>query len=808
MHNSFEQQQRWNQQAIQVRDRTMPVAQPSLSPPKLTPALHFDPEKFSSSRQDSNVPEKALVQSGRFRVNADCLDHINDMYSPHGIRKDEEIYTLLPGEQYSSAVRYLRFSFLTVYRRLFTFIVLLNLIPLCFILHQTTITLDTLATAASTNFLFAILIRQDFLINGVFRVAWLVPWRVPLAVRRWIARCYCYGGIHSGAAMAGTAWWTAFSVVSTMQMAKQGLYSIPLLMTTWTILATLTLIIVFALPGFRKTHHNMFELTHRFLGWTCILLFWAQLLLVINHTAPPAQLLTTLLHTPTSWNLTCITALVAYPWLTLRIWVFHPTVLSPHAIRLHFAHPVHKFSCLSISTSPLKEWHPFATFPTPTQNTQISHPDTSTSILLSDAGDWTHALIRHAQSLTAHHTRHNPAPPQLRLWVKPTPIPGVLSLTTLFPRVLLITTGSGIGPCLSSLLARPAAQFVRLVWSARAPAATYGAALLGAVHAADPDALVVDTQALGRPDLSCTQTHEGDLSSADVTWEVIPVIRRAWGWSAARVQCGPRDTFALQRRAKMSRWGVSQLFRPLTQPSVRPQRSTQLSPLQRLQKRLREPHRLLVCRREAIASAIVRILHLLAPPATPLPAPKISKQHHLPYAFLAALALHLARTQIEKSELGLNLRAACVYEVMPFFLSVCMVRESGSSPTWYAPVPHESMLRMRGWDEACGGRVKLWKTPSDMVERPAGVSGGVWRREMGGVQRIKGLLLFSLFFLLLLLPLLLLTSLNKKKEDNKKNNKEEEKVKKEKKEALFSPPNKASIFLIITKAPIPLILKR
>ncbi|KAF9729564.1 hypothetical protein PMIN04_011133 [Paraphaeosphaeria minitans] len=504
MHNFFEHQEQGNRQAIHVRDFMIPVAQASFSLPKSTLPHHMDSKEFSSACQDSNKLEKALMRSGQFRVNTNLPHHSSGTYSSFAIRKGEDSSALSIEKRYPSVVRYLRFTCLTVYRRLFTFIVFLNLIALYIVLHQKTIRLDTLATAASTNILVAIIVRQDFLINGIFRLAWLVPWRVPLAVRRWIAKCYCYGGIHSGASVTGTAWWIGYSITLTISMAKQGLYFLPLLMTTWTILATLALVIVFALPGFRKAHHNIFEFTHRFLGWASILLFWAQLLLVVNQTAPPAQPLKTLVYTPTFWNLTCITVLVVHPWLTLRTWVFYPTVLSHHAIRLHFSQPVHKFSCLSISSSPLKEWHPFATFPTPPTHTQTSHRETS--LLISDAGDWTHALIRRAQTLTtrspAHLSTHGALqPPELRLWVKRTPIPGVLSLTTLFPRVLLITTGSGIGPCLSSLLARPAAQFVRLVWSTRAPAATYGAALVAAVYDADPGALVVDSDAMGRPDL-------------------------------------------------------------------------------------------------------------------------------------------------------------------------------------------------------------------------------------------------------------------------------------------------------------------
>jgi hypothetical protein len=55
---------------------------------------------------------------------------------------------------------------------------------------------------------------------------------------------------------------------------------------------------------------------------------------------------------------------------------------------------------------------------------------------------------------------------------------------------------------------------------------------------------------------------------------------------------------------------------------------------------------------------------------------------------------------------------------MPFALSVAMVRESGDEPMWYAPVPQESMRDMRGCADALEGRVRDWKTPSDMVERP------------------------------------------------------------------------------------------
>jgi len=89
----------------------------------------------------------------------------------------------------------------------------------------------------------------------------------------------------------------------------------------------------------------------------------------------------------------------------------------------------------------------------------------------------------------------------MRFWIKSHPKAGVLSLSILFPRVLILTTGSGIGPSLSSLLDRPVSQFARLVWSTRSPLATYGADMMKLVYKADPDAVVIDTDGMGRPDL-------------------------------------------------------------------------------------------------------------------------------------------------------------------------------------------------------------------------------------------------------------------------------------------------------------------
>jgi hypothetical protein len=359
---------------------------------------------------------------------------------------------------------------------------------------------ETLATWASANFLLSILVRQDFFINLIFRTAWLVPWWFPLRIRRLISRVYTYGGIHTGAAVAGSFWFAFFTIILTIRFVHFSIYIILTLATSWSICILLKLIIVLALPRFRSRHHNTFEITHRFLGWACILLFWAQLLFLTLHTSQTSStpLTTLLIRQPTFWNLTLITLMILLPWLRLRKWTFTTTLLFPHALRLDFPYPVHRFSCLSISSSPLREWHAFATFP----STHPNKTNSGSSLIISAAGDWTTSLITTAASQQNQNQNQNPNANQtLTFYIKGHPKAGVLSLSCIYPRIVILTTGSGIGPALSSLLSNPPSQIRRLIWSTRSPLSTFGPHILSQVESVDADAVVIDTDEMGRPDL-------------------------------------------------------------------------------------------------------------------------------------------------------------------------------------------------------------------------------------------------------------------------------------------------------------------
>ena len=100
---------------------------------------------------------------------------------------------------------------------------------------------------------------------------------------------------------------------------------------------------------------------------------------------------------------------------------------------------------------------------------------------VSRAGDWTAELIDN---------------PPGHVWVRGIPTVGVINVKKLFSKVVIVATGSGIGPALGHLLAAETPS--QLVWATRDPTETYGAALVDEILTAQPDAIIWDTDELGQ----------------------------------------------------------------------------------------------------------------------------------------------------------------------------------------------------------------------------------------------------------------------------------------------------------------------
>jgi hypothetical protein len=340
--------------------------------------------------------------------------------------------------------------------------------------------LSALAALMLVNLTAAVLIRQQNVLNVLFGLAGRGSRSWPLWLRRSVSKVHHVGGIHVGGALAGTAWLGAFTAVATVAHARHpASVSTTTLVLAYCLVALALLVVVCAAPRVRSRAHNVFELSHRFGGWTAIGLFWALTVHLALRGRGDAGALHAIASDWHVWVLAVLTASVASPWLRLRrvpVTVERP---SSHAaiVRLDYGVTPAFASGVGISRSPLREWHSFATVSTPGRS--------GYRLLISRAGDWTGRFIDD---------------PPSRVWVRGTPTAAPMAkVALLYERVVYVVTGSGIGPCLGQILA--ARVPARLVWSTRDPRATYGDDLVDEVEAAQPDAVIWDTTQRGKPDL-------------------------------------------------------------------------------------------------------------------------------------------------------------------------------------------------------------------------------------------------------------------------------------------------------------------
>ena len=397
----------------------------------------------------------------------------------------------LPQKRATPLWRRLRHQLLAVYQRLFSVVLFGNTAAFIALLvlnrdsRPSGPSLGNVASAVAANVTGAILIRQEYFINALYQVFCWTPLWMPLRIRRIVAKFYHFGGVHSGCAVSAVAWFVLYTALVTKQYADGDFgataVQIAILSVTYVLLILFVGITIFAIPKFRVVSHNTFEAIHRFGGWLAVALFWV-LMLLLNRAqselpgSPSLGML--IIQAPAFWLLLAVTLSIIIPWLRLRHVPVYAEQLSRHAIQLHFTYikRIGPVVGIRIATSPLKEWHAFAAIPSPNGS--------SFSVIVSDAGDWT------KQQIT------NPA---TRYWVRGIPITGVLRMASVFRKVVVVTTGSGIGPVLSMVFSSSRMAATRILWSTPNPLQTYGQGIVDAVSSVDKDAVIWNTRERGRP---------------------------------------------------------------------------------------------------------------------------------------------------------------------------------------------------------------------------------------------------------------------------------------------------------------------
>ncbi|KAL2136965.1 hypothetical protein VTI74DRAFT_11147 [Chaetomium olivicolor] len=522
-----------------VRDSFLGVRTSVIRPPR-------DIEEAGASSNSSSETLAGDEKGSPKKAKPQSMLSDEDSFETHGLDSSP-----LPPKKGPRFYRYLRWSFGSLYRRIFGLVFFGNIAALTvlvarYITSGVGFTYQQASTAVTANILAAMLVRNEHVVNAMFWVFGTWTRNLPLSIRTLVAKVYSYGGIHSGGSVAATLWYMAFLVRMTMEFQA----TLPLniirsyiYFVSYFILFLLISILISAHPHLRRIMHNWFEGIHRFMGWLAVLLFWAQvMLLTADFTkASGVPFGRALLVSPNSWMLVVITLLVIYPWTRLRLRDVEAEVLSEHCVKLNFKYRnVHYGQAIRLTDAPLKETHAFGVIPFHSSAAGVTHcpgctchagskkpplpadndndnltlsvirtrcltfPSSTTttsssslsragekgfSVLVSNAGDWTRKIIS--------------SPPK-QIYTRGTPQFGVMRVAGLFSPCVIVATGSGIAPCLSLFVQRPDHP-VRIIWSTKEPVKTYGRTVVELVYKTDPDAVVIDTSKGGkgnrRPDL-------------------------------------------------------------------------------------------------------------------------------------------------------------------------------------------------------------------------------------------------------------------------------------------------------------------
>ncbi|KAH9998969.1 hypothetical protein BJV77DRAFT_1064469 [Russula vinacea] len=314
------------------------------------------------------------------------------------------------------------------YRKLFTFVVTLNMVGL--VLAATghfPYALKRTSAMALGNLNFAILMRNELF--GRFLYLFVNTCFAKWTPLRWRLGCTSVlqhlGGIHSGCAVSGICW-LILKVVNNFRhhsVNPTAILVVGPLTNVAIIISALS-----AYPWVRNTHHNVFERHHRFVGWIGLILTWAF------------TILEDLYNTDTrTWNLGVRHILsqqdfcTIIPWLCVREVPVDIELPSPKVAIVRFKRGMQQGLLGRISRTSIMEYHAFGII---SEGTHAKYH----YMICGVQGDFTRGLVNN---------------PPRTLWTRQLKFAGVSNTSTLYKRGIRICTGTGIGAALSTCLQSP-----------------------------------------------------------------------------------------------------------------------------------------------------------------------------------------------------------------------------------------------------------------------------------------------------------------------------------------------------------------
>ncbi|KAH7908903.1 hypothetical protein BJ138DRAFT_302359 [Hygrophoropsis aurantiaca] len=396
-------------------------------------------------------------------------------------------------------------EWISLYRIFFTVILTVNTVGAGFTLaRKWTDGEEYAATFALCNIMAGILARNEVFLRALYTVLLFLFKRWPPYIFRSAIANFLlhFGGLHSGFAASGTLW----LIVATIQFFRQGPTEINPVILAFCILASVLLLTVCAsaYPALRNSHHNVFENTHRLVGWFGLAVLWVLVCIADSWDASLQRFVgTMLISRPDIYLAIALTVCIALPWTTLRKVEVEARVLSSSVVHLRFKAGYRPGLFGRVSRHPLRENHAFGIAST-------SPSSGEHSMYIVGQGDFTRGLI---------------ADPPTYLWTRSFKFVGLPYMASFYRSGVYVVTGSAIGVALSVFLQLDPGSKWHLLWICGNVHETYGSTAIKDLKASFDDettynetVTIWDTRKQGRPDLIELVSAQVEHQQAEVVF--------------------------------------------------------------------------------------------------------------------------------------------------------------------------------------------------------------------------------------------------------------------------------------------------
>jgi len=355
-----------------------------------------------------------------------------------------------------------------------------------------TIYLTDISTAIFSvgNILVAILVRNELILHLLYRLAVWTSVKIVYGKYYLNSGVHYIGGVHASCATWGFLW----VIVDVFQQLgnpsdplSMATESDPISIVTSSILLTLLFIIILtAIPPFRHKFHDTFEISHRYLGWTCLSILVLhqirfQFIIALNQAYP----LETLLTNPVLLMIALMIFSIFLPWISVQCFDnFRMDCPSVGVLVVTFPGRADVGTFARISLDGI-EWHSFSVAETSFSKQTV---ESEIHLIIGAVGDWTKNLIRQVEK--------GNLPKQL--WVRRAKPPGFMFSINAYSRVVVIATGAGIAPVIPHVIKN--SHKLCIVWIANEHEQTYGKKVWSLLDS-HPRCNIFDTGMHGRPNV-------------------------------------------------------------------------------------------------------------------------------------------------------------------------------------------------------------------------------------------------------------------------------------------------------------------